>query len=279
MHYQWASLTVELRRRCNNRAALSRGLDRIYSFDKLLSKSDNVDVYSVSRMEILLKPEKSDTYGTSLHYSGQSGDSYFEWQNQFGIRSGIINARKFQNFITGEDTILDFGCGGGHLLNAINAKNKIGVEINPVAIASARNYGFNIYESITDVKDASIDVAVSNHALEHVPYPISALREVYRVLKKDGRLVLCVPIDDWRNQRKFSPDDINHHLNTWTPQLLGNSLSEAGFDVSTSDIKIFVGAWFRGTKYLWRFRRLFEAISFVYGVIIKSRQIIVVVKK
>jgi len=226
-----------------------------------------------------MEPEKSTNYVTSLHYSGRSGESYFKWQNQFGIRSGLINARKFQNFIDEADTILDFGCGAGHLLRALNAKHKIGVEVNPLAVTEARSYGLEIHDSIANVPNDSIDVVTSNHALEHVPYPISALREMHRVLRKGGKTVICVPIDDWRNQKQYLSDDVNHHLNTWTPQLIGNSFREAGFEISSSNIEILVGGWFPGTKYLWKHPRIFGFMCYLYGLAIKSRQIRVVATK
>jgi hypothetical protein len=55
--------------------------------------------------------------------------------------------------------------------------------------------------------------------------------------------LLCLPIDDWRTQKRFSVSDINHHLHTWTPQLLGNSLQEAGYEFRRGDIRIRTSAW------------------------------------
>jgi hypothetical protein len=65
--------------------------------------------------------------------------------------------------------------------------------------------------------------------LEHVPYPIRALCELNRIIKRGGLLILKLPLDDWRTQRQVDPADINHHLYTWTPQLLYNCLVEAGY--------------------------------------------------
>jgi hypothetical protein len=56
-----------------------------------------------------------------------------------------------------------------------------------------------------------------------------------------GRLVLCVPIDDWRAQKTYNPNDIHHHLYTWTPLLLGNLLLEAGYSIER--IWVYSHAW------------------------------------
>ena len=47
---------------------------------------------------------------------------------------------EFLDFQT-NSTIIDFGCGGGYLLGAIEAKQKIGIEVNGVAATEAAKNG------------------------------------------------------------------------------------------------------------------------------------------
>ncbi len=218
---------------------------------------------------------KEPLYGSSLHYEGESGERYFKWQDEFGEINGKINGRKFTEYITHSDKVLDFGCGGGHLLNSLHVENKIGVEINRVARDSAAKFCSAVYESIEEVPDACVDVIISNHALEHVPYPIAALSELRRVLRPDGRMIIYIPIDDWRTQKKYNIDDINNHLNTWTPQLMGNSLKEAGFDPHKVSFRIVSRAWF--PKYLgfWQRERIFDFLCFLYSVYKRRRQLVI----
>jgi|688.fasta_scaffold509855_2 SAM-dependent methyltransferase len=217
---------------------------------------------------------KDPTYGSSLHYKGESGERYFNWQNELGAINGEINARKFASFILESDEVLDFGCGGGHLLNSLKAKSKFGVEINKIARESASKFCTQVFESIEEVPDSSVDVVISNHALEHVPYPIAALSELRRVLRPDGRVVIYVPIDDWRTQRKYNPDDINNHLNTWTPQLMGNSLKEAGFDPNQVSFRIVTQAWFPRYVHYYKKRKLFVFLSCLYSIYKRRRQLV-----
>ena len=44
-----------------------------------------------------------------------------------------------------------------------------------------------------DFKDNSFDYIMSHETLEHTPYPDRLIKEFYRVLKPDGRLVLSLP--------------------------------------------------------------------------------------
>lgn len=218
-------------------------------------------------------------YGSSTHYTGEAGAGYFAWQDSAGEINGRINARKFENYLNDTNVLLDFGCGGGHLVRALNANYKIGVEINPIARASAAKYCDEVFESIELVGDATVDVVISNHALEHVPYPIKALAELHRVLKLNGTLIVCVPIDDWRTQRVYTKADINHHLNTWSPQLFGNTLSEAGFNAESAEIRVYTHAWFPNYLKFWKYRKIFDIFCHLYSMKVRRRQLIAIAKK
>lgn len=178
---------------------------------------------------------------TSTHYLGKAGKAYFDWQNQGGSQRGKINARKFNPYVQPTDRVLDFGCGNGSLLYHLKCVQCIGVEINPAARAVAVKAGLEVYETLDTVPDASVDVVISNHALEHTLCPLQILQQLWEPLVPRGRLVLCLPLDDWRTQQYVNVEDINHHLYTWSPLLLGNLLSEAGYEIER--IWVYTHAW------------------------------------
>lgn len=215
-------------------------------------------------------------YGASQHYQGERGRAYLDWQATGGDLRGQLNRFKFVHYIRSEDTVLDFGCSDGALLAALPGAHKIGVEINPLALARATVRGFVGYPSLADVADTAVDLIISNHALEHVPNPYGALLEMRRVLKPDGRLVLCVPADDWRHAPRWTPGDINHHLYAWTPLTLGNLLQEAGFQVTS--VTLLSHAW--PPRYPWLFRvlprPLFDLACRVWSVVRRQRQILAI---
>lgn len=178
---------------------------------------------------------------SSGHYRSQRGKEYFAWQSQGGLQRGRINARKFARFIRPHEAVLDFGCGGGTLLHHLDCARRIGVEVNPAAREAAQANGIEVHESLETVPDGSIDAVVSNHSLEHVLSPVHVLSDLRRKLMPGGRLVLCVPIDDWRTQKRINLSDVNHHLYTWTPLLMGNLLTEAGYRVER--VWVYTHAW------------------------------------
>lgn len=226
----------------------------------------------------MLSESKPDRYGTSLHYTGQSGKKYLAYQDLRGEINGFINARKFKDLNVSRSIVLDFGAGTGNLLNALQPMKAIAVEVNPYALEKLRSRGIESHSYLDNIDANSIDIVISNHALEHVPYPISALSEIRRVLKPGGILRLCVPIDDWRSEKRYKQNDVNHHLHTWSPQLLGNSLQEAGFDPAKISLRIFTHAWFPGYQYLFRWP-LFDLACYFHAILRKRRQIIAEVTK
>ncbi len=212
---------------------------------------------------------------------GQKGEEYFgSGQSRYGILNGQIEAHKFCCFIRPADIVLDFGCGSGGLLQSLECARRIGVEINPIAFQRSIELGIECYMDLRDVPDRIADVVISNHVLEHVPYPIEALRQIKSKLKPEGILVLKVPIDDWRVHKYYNPDDLNHHLHTWTIQLLGNTLSEAGFTVHHGDISVLTHAWPRYYQYLYARLPLplFNFLCKVWAILMKKRQLFAVVR-
>ncbi|MGY8966777.1 MAG: class I SAM-dependent methyltransferase, partial [Flavobacteriales bacterium] len=56
-------------------------------------------------------------------------------------------------------------------------------------------------------EDNQYDLILCNHVLEHIPDDIKAMRELYRVLKKDGTLIAQVPLEEKR-ETTFEDDTI-----------------------------------------------------------------------
>jgi SAM-dependent methyltransferase len=95
---------------------------------------------------------------------------------------------------------LDLGLRGGALTEAIGTVNWMGVDIDTLALARARERGIpcmvmDISKAIS-FKDNSFDVVMLTEVLEHLPYPWITFAEVHRVVKKGTGLFLgTVPLD------------------------------------------------------------------------------------
>lgn len=216
---------------------------------------------------------------TSDYYKGDQGRNYFAYQNRFAELGARLNAQKFAPYVKQQDQVLDFGCGGGWLLKELRCSRRIGVELNEAAHAACRSNGIEVHKYIADVKERDFDLIITHHCLEHVPYPIEALHQLSGLLKKNGIIVVVVPIDDWRNQRDYSGTDVDHHLHTWTPRLMANTLVEA--HLKTLHCKILSHAWFPNWQKLYPIlpEVVFDSLCVVWGIIRRRRQLMFVAKK
>lgn len=163
------------------------------------------------------------------HYNKE----YFEWQKSLGKQSIIVNKR-FTKHISVDSCVLDFGCGGGFLLDSINCKEKIGYDVNESALDNLKSLGIKACYNLSELKDDSIDTIISKSCLEHVPNPLESIIELYNKLKFGGKIIFSVPHETIGYG--YKPNDINQHLYMWSPMGIGNLFCKAGY----SNIKIEV---------------------------------------
>lgn len=74
------------------------------------------------------------------------------------------------------------------------------------------------------VEDDSFDVVLNTEVLEHVPEPVAVIREISRMLKPGGLLLLTAPLGSGIHQEPF------HFYGGYTPYWYQRFLREAGFD-------------------------------------------------
>jgi SAM-dependent methyltransferase len=200
----------------------------------------------------------------SKHYD----EKYFDWQSPIGEFGGWANQTKFVEYIGINDEVLDFGCGGGFLLSKLRCGKKVGVEVNESAAETARGKGIEVFHSAAEVPDDYVDTIISNNALEHTLHPLEELKTLYRKLRGGGKIIFVVPCESVTY--KYVPNDINHHLYSWSPMCIGNLFTEAGFSVIES--KPYIHKWPPRYRQVARLggRGLFEIACRVYGRIERS---------
>lgn len=97
-----------------------------------------------------------------------------------------------------EGSILDIGCGTGELLYIINKKGLklYGIDLSDKMIEKAKeklqnhaNLTIGDSENLP-YKDNKFDIIICNDSFHHYPNPIKALKEMNRVLKNNGKIIM-----------------------------------------------------------------------------------------
>ncbi|MEN3335993.1 MAG: hypothetical protein V7641_5358 [Blastocatellia bacterium] len=138
--------------------------------------------------------------------------------------------------------LLEVGCGVGRyldLMRALGWQRTVGVDISHTAIAQAREvlgleaYGGQLRE--VGLPANSFDAVSLSHTLEHVPDPVTFLRDIFQVMKPGGRLAIIVPNIESLSARRFRDYwlalDTPRHLINFTRRSLSIALQEAGFTI------------------------------------------------
>jgi SAM-dependent methyltransferase len=162
--------------------------------------------------------------------------------------------------------VVDVGCGPNPVTDfelIRRGREVVGVELSEdfarTALLNAERQGVEmsvVCAPAHDIPlpDASFDVAVLTEVLEHVPseYEEATLREVRRLLRPGGRLVVTVPNVHglhWRYmQWRAGVEEQEDHLRQYTYPGLAGLLTRVGFDI---DRKLRVPAT---TEPPWRAR-------------------------
>lgn len=160
--------------------------------------------------------------------------------------------------------VLDVGCATGELLVRIRAAGNpdvFGIEPGAEAAAVARRRGLPVILGTLDdarLQAESVDTVIMSHTLEHVADPLLTLREVARVLRPGGALVLWLPnassVEARVLGRYWIGYDAPRHLTTFTVATLSQALLSAGLDVDSVRHEAVGLEWAWGLR-LWLRRR------------------------
>jgi ubiquinone/menaquinone biosynthesis C-methylase UbiE len=139
--------------------------------------------------------------------------------------------------------VLDVACGPGIVACAValQGAHVTGVDLTPAMLDQARQRqrSLNLKDVVWQVADAtrlpfaegSFDVVLTRYSLHHMPDPLRALREMQRVCRKDGRVVVIDATPSADTQAAYDRMEIlrdRSHVSALTLDQLRSMGREAG---------------------------------------------------
>lgn len=158
-----------------------------------------------------LYPEEYDQYTAALKESPRLA----RWDRRYGLRKRCQAILRFKS----AGRLLDVGCATGDFLDVMRefpGWQVMGVELSAHAANYARlELGLDVLVGTLEenrLDDASFDVVTLWNVLEHLPDPLATLREIRRILKPGGLLVMNTPNLDSLDARLYGPYWIGYEL-------------------------------------------------------------------
>lgn len=135
-----------------------------------------------------------------------------------------------------KSSILDVGCGTGQLLHDLASfgfSNLTGVD--PFIERDINDNGIRIWKKPLDALDQQFDFIMLHHSFEHMPEPLATLRQLRRLLKDKGHLLIRIPLAGSYAWRKYGTNwaqlDAPRHLHLHTLKSMKQLADRAGFKV------------------------------------------------
>ena len=136
------------------------------------------------------------------------------------------------------DTVIDFGGRIGEKTRKI--KNVTVVEIAEDSRRYMKEHGIRHTADIEAFKNGSVDLIFASHVLEHLSDPYEYLIKFKNKLKKGGKLILILPVEDHRERGPEYYDE-NGHMYCWNIKTINTLLRHVGLKVRESRVSCSCG--------------------------------------
>ena len=144
--------------------------------------------------------------------------------------------------------VLDIGCAIGTALVVARERGWecTGIELSDSSVQIAKSQGLRIIQAELEqarLPGNSFDMVTVNHVLEHVSDPGPFLREIRRILRKEGLLFISVPnVHAWQFfllRQNYSWTFHEHHFIHFSTDTLGLLLQRYGFTI----LELYTSRW------------------------------------
>jgi len=206
------------------------------------------------------------------------------WGPNAGYRRavwGVLVSDFFSRFITPDAAVLDLGCGYGDFVNAVQARTRLAMDMNPAARnkldADIQFFLQDSSEPWNGIPENSLDLVFTSNFIEHLPDKAAVARtlhETLRCLKPGGRFIAMganiryVPGRYW---------DFWDHQIPFTEKSLSEGLRANGFSIDLCRGRFLPYTMSTGRQYPIICVKIYLALPFLWPLF--GGQFLVVARK
>ena len=164
------------------------------------TNSESFPAKKCKNCNLVFMSEQLEEAGLNDYYSNYIGKrrTNNKLKMQQRKKQYVIDVNLINNFIN-KGKVLDVGCNGGFLLNEFSNKFiKYGTEVDIKSVEYAKKYftkfAKNIYYTnliSSNFKNNYFDLITMRGVIEHVSDPVSHIKKISKILKKNGYLYIC----------------------------------------------------------------------------------------
>ena len=179
--------------------------------------NETFELYYDQDLDLLItspqpSPENLGRYYESNDYISHTDSKRSLFEKAYHFVKGIALKNKLNlinNCSSIKGNLLDIGAGTGDFLLTAkqNGWNTIGVEPSEKAKGIAVGKGIQFSDSTEELESNSFDVITMWHVLEHVPNLEIQIKELKRLVKPNGTIIIAVP--------NFKSYDANYYGKFW----------------------------------------------------------------
>ncbi len=159
--------------------------------------------------------------------------SYWWFQGRMHLIISLLKQLENSGRVKKESHVVDLGCGTGLMLeHLVGRYDSFGLDFSHLSMQYCRRRGLNrlVQASVEDIPiaDKQMDLAVALDLAEHVADDMRFFREIRRVLKADGTLIMSVPAHPclWSDH-----DEALYHQRRYTKRDLKNKIESSGLKI------------------------------------------------
>jgi 2-polyprenyl-3-methyl-5-hydroxy-6-metoxy-1,4-benzoquinol methylase len=188
-------------------------------------------------------PKEGMIYQRDQYAKGGAGRWYWDYRD----------SKVFAYILPSHKRVVDLGCGEGIALEKLATefpdKESLGVDLEIENIQICRDHELKaVYSNLCELAlgSSSVDFCLCIDVLEHLQKPVEAAREIYRILRPGGRLIIVIPNDRNFFLARLAMGMFKEafydagHARQWKPEDVKGLLKAGGFTISAERSLPFV---------------------------------------